>query len=92
MAASPSTGPENKPRKSSASLGPKSAILSLIESGFFVEGKSGPAVQEFLRKKRGFDLDAPQLRMAMLRLVREGALEREENQDGEFEYKQPSSR
>jgi hypothetical protein len=92
LVASPTTDSGKKARKSATRVGPKTAILSLIESGFFVESKSGPAVQEYLCKKRGFDLDTPQLRMTMLRLVREGTLEREENQDGQFEYKQPSNR
>jgi hypothetical protein len=81
--------PSKKSRKPSTGLGPKSAIVWLIESGFFSTGKTGPAVQDHLRKKRGYDLGTAQLRLAMLRLVREGVLEREENQDGQYEYKQP---
>lgn len=92
LVASPAKDSGKKARKSSTSLGPKTAILSLLESGLFVESKSGPAVQEYLHKKRGFDLDTPQLRDGDARLVSEGTLEREENQDGQFEYKQPSNR
>ena len=76
-------------RKSSGGLRPKSAIVWLVQSGFFSTGKTGPAVQAHLRKKRGYDLGTDQLRLAMLRLGREGVLEREENQDGQYEYKQP---
>jgi hypothetical protein len=81
-----------KSRKSASGFAPKSAILWLLESGFFSTGKTGPAVQDYLKKKRGYDLETDKLRMVMLRLVREGVLEREENQDGQYQYKQTSSR
>lgn len=70
-------------------LGPKAAITELVNSGYFKIGKTGPEVQEHLKKKRGFDLGTDQLRMAMLRLVRDGLLERDENEEGQYEYKQP---
>lgn len=44
LLASPTTDSGKKARKSATSPRPKMAILSLIESGFFVESKSGPAV------------------------------------------------
>lgn len=78
-------------RKSPSGLAPKSAIIWLLESGFFSTGKTGSAVQDYLKKKRGYDLETVKLRMVMLRLVREGVLEREENQDGQYQYKQTSS-
>jgi hypothetical protein len=80
-----------KSRKSSSGLSPKPAIVGLIESGFFGVGKTLPAVRDHLRKKRGYDLSLAQLGVAMLRMVRDGLLEREENQDGQYEYKQPKS-
>ena len=88
---SPATGSEGstKARKASAGLGPKSAIAWLIESGFFSTGRTRTEVQEYVRTKRGYDLGKDQLGLAMLRLVREGVLERGENQDGQYEFKQP---
>ncbi len=59
-------------------VGPKGAILSLIESGFFDKGKTGPEVQTYLKNKRGFNIGAAQLRLAMLRLVRDKKLDRDE--------------
>ncbi len=76
-------------RTSSTAIGPKAAIVSLVEQGFFATPKSGPEVQEYLKKKRGFDLGTDQLRLAMLRLVRDGVLERDENNEGQYEYKKP---
>ncbi|MDX6499627.1 MAG: hypothetical protein QOG23_2887 [Blastocatellia bacterium] len=81
----------SSPRKSSSGLGPKSAIAWLMQSGFFGTGKTRAEVQEYLRKKRGYNIGTDQLGVAMLRLVREGVLERAENEDGQYEFKQPSS-
>jgi hypothetical protein len=78
-----------KTRNPSSGLAPKSAIVWLLETGFFTTGRTGPAVQDYLKTKRGYDLATDRLRMVMLRLVREGILEREENAEGQYEYKQP---
>jgi hypothetical protein len=77
------------PRKGASGLGPKAAIVALVDGGFFAAPKTGPQVQEHLKKKRGYDLGTDQLRLAMLRLVRDGVLEREENAEGQYEYKRP---
>lgn len=75
-------------RPSPGKLGPKAAILELIKEGFFASPKGGPEVQAHLKKKRGYDLGTDQLRLAMLRLVRDGVMERDENDEGQYEYKQ----
>ncbi len=77
---------KKKPRKAS-SAGPKGAVMSLIEAGFFTEGRTGPDVQAHLRKKRGLSFDIDQLRVALLRLVRDEKLERDENAEGQYEYR-----
>lgn len=79
------TGRSTPPGK----LGPKAAVTELIELGYFSSAKTGPQVQEYLKKKRGFDIGIAQLRLAMLRLVRDGVLERDENDAGQYEYKRP---
>jgi len=85
--------PKERPRKKTggATLGPKAAVISLVESGFFASAKTGPDVQQHLKTKRGFDLGTPQLRLAMLRLVRDGVLERSTNSEGQYEYKRPQN-
>ena len=84
-------GRQNKATKKQTSrkVGPKAAILSLVDSGFFATPKTGPEVQTHLKTRRGFDLGTDQIRLAMLRLVRDGALERDENKEGQYEYKRP---
>ncbi len=71
--------------------GPKSAIIKLIGSGFFSTGRTAPDVKAELKNKRGFNFGTDQLRLVMLRLVREENLERNENAEGQYEYKNPKA-
>lgn len=79
-------------RKSSSSVkvGVKAALLELLNSGFFSEGRTSADVQTYLSKRRGLSFGIAQLRLAMLRLVREQKLERDEDQGGNYEYKESS--
>ncbi len=74
---------------STKSAGPKAAVSALIDSGYFSKGRTGPEVQTYLKNKRGFNFGTDQLRLAMLRLVREEKLDRDENAEGQYEYKTP---
>jgi hypothetical protein len=84
----PGTKTSKASKKSASGLGPKSAIASLMQSGFFAAGKTRAEVQTHLRTTRGYNIGGDQLGVAMLRLVREGVLERTENKDGQYEFKQ----
>lgn len=83
------TTTKSKAKKTSSKVSPTSAIKDLIEGGFFVESKTGPEVQAHLKSKRGFNFETDHLRMTMLRLVRAGKLERDENAEGQYEYQSP---
>lgn len=72
-------------------VGPKSAIISLIDTGFFSKGRTAPEIQTFLKSKRGFSFGIAQLSLAMLRLVRDERLDRDANVEGQYEYKKPGS-
>jgi hypothetical protein len=85
----PKAKSKTKVKKATSKVSPTSAIKDLIDGGFFVEAKSGPEVQVHLKSKRGFNFEADHLRMTMLRLVRSGKLERDENAEGQYEYKSP---
>lgn len=74
-------------KKSTSGLGPKSAITSLLDSGFFVQGKTRSEVQAHLRTTRGYNIGGDQLGVAMLRFVREGVLARTQNDDGQYVFK-----
>ena len=45
-------------------------------------------IRTYLDKKRGIQLGADQIRLALLRLVRDKTLERDEGADGQYEYHQ----
>jgi len=77
--------------KSAAGMGPKAAVLGLMDSGFFSLGRTSPEVRDYLKKKRGFSFATDALRFTLLRIVREGKLERDENAEGQYEYKQPTA-
>jgi hypothetical protein len=83
----PATKPQS--RAAGKGLSPKSAILGLIGDGFFNEARTAPRVQTQLRTRKGYNIGAAPLSVAMLRLVRDASLEREENADGQYEYRQP---
>ncbi len=74
--------------KSKTSVGPKATIVSLIDSGYFSQARTGPEIKTYLKNKRGLNFETDQLRMTLLRLVREDKLDRDENPDGSYEYKQ----
>lgn len=89
-------GQENikKPKKTTkgkatpkTTVGPKAAINTLVESGYFSKGRTGPEVQSHLKNKRGFNFGIHQIRLAMLRLVRNEVLERDSNAEKQYEYK-----
>ncbi|MEA3207703.1 MAG: hypothetical protein QOE70_760 [Chthoniobacter sp.] len=71
--------------------GPKSAIRTLLSEGYFAKPRTGQEVQDFLNRKRGMDIGTAQLRLAMLRLVRDKELDRDENAQGQYEYKHSGS-
>ena len=80
---------EDQQAKKKSTVGPKAAILNLIDTGFFDKGKTGPEVQAYLKDKRGFNIGTAQLRLAMLRLLRDDKLIRDENAEGHYEYAKP---
>jgi len=80
----PATNRKASPRRS---IGPKAALIALVDAGFFSEGRTGPEVQSYLKTKRGLDFGTAQIRLAMLRLVRDLVLDRDENAEGQYEYK-----
>jgi hypothetical protein len=74
----------------SSKIGPKAAVKSLIDSGYFSSPRTGPDIHEFLNKKRGLNLGIDQIRLVFLRLVRDEELDRDENDEGNYEYKAPT--
>ena len=55
------TAPAQK--RGSSGLAPKAAVLGLISDGFFAMAKTGLAVQDHLKTKRGYTIGTDQLRL-----------------------------
>lgn len=77
---------QSKKTSTGGKIGPKAAIMQLIDKGYLDEPRTGPEVQEHLDKQRGIQLGTDQVRMAMLRFVRDEVLRRDEREDGQYEY------
>jgi len=78
-----------KKTKSTQKIGPKVAVQSLIDSGFLSVPRTGPEIQAELSKKRGLNFDITAIRVALLRLLRDQKIERDENKEGQYEYRAP---
>jgi len=70
--------------------GPKALIEELIAEGFFTEPRAMGAIQERLRHKKGAVFKPTDLSPALVRLLRENKLDRERNENNQYEYSVPS--
>jgi len=77
--------------RSSPKTGPNVTVKALIDSGYFSSPHTVSDIHDFLNKKRGLNFDIDQIRVVLLRLVRDGELERDENDAGNYEYKAPTA-
>lgn len=68
--------------RSGSRPGPKAMLDELIGSGFFATGKTGADIISHQRKHRGHTYKAEELSPALVRLLRDGTLERDKNKDG----------
>jgi hypothetical protein len=79
------------PRKSSrgsGSPGASAAISDLLASGFFKAPKTIGQIVEHCASARGHRYKANECSPPLLRLLRDGKLERKKNKDGQYEYTQ----
>lgn len=70
----------------SGRVGPKLALGQLIDSGYFTSSRGLPEVQRHLRDSFGHDFGSNELSISLLRLIRDGRLNRERNLAGQYEY------
>jgi hypothetical protein len=75
-------GDTSRPRR----RGPKLALTQLVESGFFASGRSLPEIHVHLRNTVGLSYESNELSISLLRLTREGRLQRNKNLVGQYEY------
>jgi flagellar biosynthesis GTPase FlhF len=70
-------------------VGPKRALAELIAEGFFDESRTIADAKERLRHKKGLNFKVQDLSPALVRLLREGSLDREQGEGGQYEYRRP---
>lgn len=77
------------PAPSTRKKGPKTALVELISEGFFDEPRLIGDTRERLRHKKGLNFTLQDLSPTLVRLLREGSLDREQNDSGQYEYRRP---
>jgi hypothetical protein len=66
--------------------GPKTALAELVDEGFFGAPRTINDAQEQLRHKKGVRFSLQELSPALVRLLRDGRLDRDRNESGQYEY------
>ena len=82
----PSPGGRRRPASRPRRKGPKVALTQLVENGFFASGRSLLDIQAHLRDTVGRAYESNELSISLLRLAREGRLQRDRNLTGQYEY------
>jgi len=82
-------GQSKRAGKASGSPGASTMISALLDSGFFKSGKTIGNIVSHCETSKGHHYKASECSPALLRLLRDGKLERKKNDDGQYEYCQP---
>lgn len=75
-----------KKNRSSGRSGPKAAVSRLIEESFFDSPRALSEIQSELQHKRAHSYSIGVLSPTLTRLVRDGELQRDRNESGQYEY------
>ena len=67
--------------------GPKTMLGELIDEGYFSQARTINDAQEQLRHKKGMRFSLHDLSPALVRLLRDGRLDRDRNTSGQYEYR-----
>lgn len=87
IGSSPSKRAGSPPKRTESRPGPKGMIEKLISDGFFEEGKTIGQVKDHLKKQYGYQYSPNQLSPSLVRLLRDGVLQRSTREDdGQYEY------
>jgi len=73
-------------RRRSRRVGPRAAVEDLMKDGYLDEPRTIGAVRDRLENKKGRTFKVTDLSPAMTRLLRDGSLDREKNEAGQYEY------
>lgn len=87
---SPTTEGNGIPRRTNR-VGPKVAVERLIQSGYFREPRTIGQIQTVLEDQTARKFKPTDLSPTLVRLLRQSALTRSKNSDGQYEYTSPGS-
>jgi len=73
--------------RTSRRRGPKTALGELIDEGYFGEPRTMNEAQQQLRHKKGLRFTLQDLSPSLVRLLREGRLDRDRNASSQYEYR-----
>jgi hypothetical protein len=85
-AAMGATGPGVQKKSRKATGGGIAHIRDALEAGFFNSARTLEDLQAYLKTRQGFTTDRRQLSTNLLRLLRSGHIDREENEHGVYAY------
>lgn len=85
--AAPKTPPRSSSRVTSGRPGPKKILEELLSTGFFDEPQTIGSIIKHLEVKRAHRYIATEIAATLVRLQREGKLDREPNADNQYEYR-----
>jgi len=74
-----------RPRASSR-VGPKTAVAELVEEGYFDSPRLVAEIRDHLASAKARRFERKNVATALLRLVRDGTVQRAREADGEYEY------
>jgi hypothetical protein len=86
-----SNGSLHKGGQQSRRAGPKFVLGQLLDSGYFASSRSLPEIQRHLRDSSGHAYGSNELSISLLRLIRDGRLNRQKNLAGQYEYQTETS-
>ena len=67
-------------------IGPKLALGQLLNSGYFAVRRNLPEINAYLRDSYGREYGSNELSISLLRLTRDGRLNRERDLSGQYQY------
>lgn len=77
--------------KAAGRPGPGKILTALLGDGFFKKPKTIKEIVDYLRTKKGYTYRVEEMSTPLLRLLRKGLLEREQNKDNQYEWKPSAS-
>jgi hypothetical protein len=86
--AEPGSEPKKARTKAQSTSGPGATLRQLVDNGFFKQGRRIGDIRNHCETKLALRFKSNELSPPLMRLVRDGTLQRERNAENQFEYTQ----